>query len=126
MRIEEMAGFEEGGRFRNKSRKHPYFDPEFGDMEVTPWYANNETFSLEIHFSVPASEWNEFQSSSLFQELNAKIRSFRRKTQDTNSDNYVQKLQQEIQMCAENSILPDCPKSFWDRVHTLFQKQKYR
>lgn len=57
-----------------------FFSADFGELEVHPWFADNETVVQEVRFSVPASLWSEFQESDLFRELKAYVESLR--TQD--------------------------------------------
>ncbi len=46
-----------------------YYLPKLGSLEVTPVYVDNEIFCREIRFSVPASEWCEFEKSQLYLDL---------------------------------------------------------
>ena len=54
-----------------------FFAPNFGELEITPFSADNEIYCQEVRFSVPASEWNEFLKSDLFRELEAYVGSLK-------------------------------------------------
>lgn len=38
-------------------------------LDVEPWYADNEICLQALTFSVPGSEWNEFQTSQLYRDI---------------------------------------------------------
>lgn len=71
-----------------------YFAPNPGELEinadygkadkldVVPWYADNEICLRAITFSVPASEWNEFQNTQLFRDIVQYVENCRKKHQE--------------------------------------------
>lgn len=126
MLIEDLAGFENGGAFNQKGVRHPYFNPEFGVLEFDFWYADNEIHSLELRFSVPASEWNEFQGQPFFRELIARLESFRPEIPDTASDTREPECTEETAQCDGNTSSRAFQESFWGKARRWFQKLRCR
>ena len=93
-----------------------------GKPEIVPWYADNEIYLQEVKFSVPASEWNEFQESDLFQELVRYVDS--RQTQDTHIDIHEPRYIAEIEASLQNRTSLVCHESVWVRVRNLFRRRK--
>lgn len=108
--------------FRSDIPKHRYFNPEPGDIEISPWYADNEIHSLELRFSVPADQWNEFRTSPFFRELVSEIRSYHLQTPDTHTDCCEPEYIMENPVCDGNSTVLDRPISIWARVRRLLRK----
>ena len=103
-----------------------YFGLEPGELEVTFWHADNKIVSAEVQFSVPASEWTEFQKLPCYQELKAQLENYRRRIPDTHIDSHGQECKLEIQPCGGSSNSPVSHKSFWEIVRKWFQRQIWR
>mgnify|MGYP005758594175 CR=1 FL=1 len=46
-----------------------FFAPDFGELEITPFYSDNEIYCQEVRFSVPYDRWPEFERSPEFQRI---------------------------------------------------------
>lgn len=99
-----------------------FFAENPGKIEIVPWYADNEIYLQEVRFSVPASEWNEFQESDLFQELVRYVDSLQ--TQDTHIDIHEPRYIAEIEASLQNRTSLACRESAWVRVRNLFRRRK--
>ena len=99
-----------------------FFAENPGNLEIVPWYADNEIYLQEVRFSVPASEWNEFQESDLFQELVRYVDSIR--TQDTHTDIHEAQYIEESEASLQNQVNLVCRESVWVRVRNLFHRRK--
>lgn len=99
-----------------------YFALNPGNIEVVPWYANNEICLQEVRFSVPASKWNEFLKSDLFQELEKYVDNL--EIQDMNTYNREKQYTEEIERRLQNSIGQEDRGSFWARVRTWIRHKR--
>lgn len=59
------------------------FPPKEWEIEITPWYADNEIYAQEVRFSIPYCAWSEFENSTAFQELKEYLEN--QKTEDMNT-----------------------------------------
>lgn len=50
-----------------------FFPPGYGEMEITPFYSDNEIYCREVRFSIPEDQWCEFENSDAFRILNVWI-----------------------------------------------------
>ena len=64
-----------------------YFSTNPGKLEITPSYADNELYLQELKFSVPASEWSEFQKSQLYRSLVEYVNGVCPQIQDMRTEN---------------------------------------
>ena len=101
-----------------------FFNPPFGDLEITPFYANNEMFAQELRFSVPAGEWSEFEKSPLFQAITEYVE--RVKTQYTQTEHRQPEYKEENEALLLHSMLQDYPEPFWVRVRKWFLGKRFR
>ena len=99
-----------------------YFASNPGNIEVVPWYANNEICLQEVRFSVPASKWNEFLKSDLFRELEEYVDNLG--IQDMNTYNREREYTAEIEQKLQNSVGQEVHESFWVRVRTWIRRRK--
>lgn len=67
------------------------FSTKLGELEVDPWYADNEIYLVEISFSVAGNEWSEFQKSQLFRDLKAYVRARNQQIQDRSKQHHGRK-----------------------------------
>lgn len=100
------------------------FAPNPGELEITPWYADNEIFLQELKFSVPASEWSEFQSSQLFSEIKAFVSGIEKQIPNTHIGNHVPVRREGNVELIENSSQPDRSLSFLALIRKLFHRMR--
>lgn len=103
--------------------KHPFLGAEVGDLEIVPFYADNEIVGQELRFSVPAYAWNEFENSRLFQELSDFVQSLEIQIPNTHNCNHDPLSKLEILPCVENSTFPAGRGSLWALIRKVFQKR---
>ena len=99
-----------------------FFAENPGKLEIVPWYADNEIYLQEVRFSVPASEWNEFQESDLFQKLVRYVDSLQ--TQDMHIDIHEPQCIAENEALLQNQTSLVCRESVWVRARNLFRRRK--
>lgn len=101
-----------------------YFSPMPGGLEITSWYANNETVLQEISFSVPYDEWTEFEESQLYQDIKAYVDSIGQRIPDRHTGIHELQYIEETEASTENSNQEDCALSFSALVRKLFHYKK--
>ena len=99
-----------------------FFAENPGKLDVIPWYEDNEIFLQEVRFSVPASEWNEFQESKLFQDIERYVDSL--KTRDMQVDIHKPIDIAAMEWSLQNQKCLVHHEPFWVRVRNLFRRRK--
>lgn len=87
-----------------------YFNPPVGELEITPFYSNNEICWEELRFSVPIEKWSEFQNSQLFHDLEAYVADLQ--TQDTQNTHRTPEYTVESEASLPHSMQWDHRESF--------------
>ena len=99
-----------------------FFAPNFGELEITPFSADNEIYCQEVRFSVPISEWNKFLNSKLYRELELYMDGL--KIQDMHTDIRVQEYIKGISESKQSQKNQDFHESFLVRVRRWFLHRK--
>lgn len=99
-----------------------FFAPDFGELEITPFYSDNEVYCQEVRFSIPASEWSEFEKSPSFLELKQRIEAS--KTQDIRIQYREAAREQENDWSLLRSMTLDSRESFWAAVRRWFREKR--
>lgn len=97
-----------------------FFSPDFGEVRVTPWYADNEMYCQEVTFSVPASEWSKFETSPLYREITELVRLWGEQTQDMRTARPEGQCTAETGAWSDTNAAPEARGSFWARVRRWF------
>ena len=99
-----------------------YFNPPVGELEITPFYSNNEICWEELRFSVPIEKWSEFQNSQLFHDLEAYVADLQ--TQDTQNTHRTPEHTVESEASLPHSMQWDHRESFEDgRASSMKQRR---
>lgn len=99
-----------------------YFNPPVGELEITPFYSNNEICWEELRFSVPIEKWSEFQNSQLFHDLEAYVADLQ--TQDTQNTHRTLEHTVESEASLPHSMQWDLHESFEDgRTSSMKQRR---
>lgn len=101
-----------------------YFAPNPGKLEITPSYADNELYLQELKFSVPASEWSEFQKSQLFRSIVEYVNCTCPQTPDMHTENCEPEYILEIEDLNGSSSQKENFLSFWALIRKLFHCSK--
>ena len=99
-----------------------FFAPNFGELEITPFSADNEVYCQEVRFSVPYDQWSEFQKSQTFQGIVEYVDGL--KTQYKISPHPEPEHEREDEQRLLRSMLPASRESFWALIRNRFQKRK--
>lgn len=99
-----------------------FFAPNFGELEVTPFSADNEIYCQEIRFSVPYDQWNEFQKSQTFLGIVEYVDGL--KAQYKISPHPEPEREQENEQRLLRSMLLDSRESFWALIRNRFRMRK--
>ncbi len=97
-----------------------YYLPKLGSLEVTPVYVDNEIFCREIRFSVPASEWCEFEKSQLYLDLKDFVETGHQQTPDMRTDNHVQECIKGNVVLSGSSTPQRHLEWLWEQVRKRF------
>lgn len=98
-----------------------FFAPDFGDLEITAFYSDNEIYCQEVRFSVPYAQWCEFEMSPEFQKI--KEYCDRLKVQYKKFQYPEPERELEDEQILRRSIQSDCPESALARVRKWFRKR---
>lgn len=96
-----------------------FFHPDFGTIEVTPFYSDNEIYCQEVRFAVPIEKWSEFETSPMYQQLKEFVRAQEIPGRPARHHEAVP--EQESEALLLRSMIQDRPESFWVRVRRRFQ-----
>lgn len=125
MQSEDLHGIGSDAIFDSGLPKHPYFGLEPGDMEVTPLYANNEIFALEIRFSVSPAVWSEFQTQPFFRELIERLKSHAQETLEMHKSSCAPECKVGNWEYVGSSSAPEHRELFLEKARKWVQKRKY-
>ena len=97
-----------------------YYQP---GIHTEPWYADSEIYCLSVSFSVPYDEWNEFQNSQLYRDINQYVTECEKKIRDKPEQQNEQIYIEETAALPGNQTVPVLRESVWARVGSLFRKK---
>lgn len=97
-----------------------YYQP---GIHTDPWYADSEIYCLSVSFSVPYDEWNEFQNSQLYRDINQYVKDCEKRTRDKIEQQNEQICTEEIEALPENQTFPVLRESVWARIGRIFRKK---
>lgn len=96
-----------------------FFHPDFGEIEITPFYSDNELYCQEVRFAIPIEKWSEFEMSPMYQQLKEFVHA--QETPDKPFLHHEAEPEQESEESLLRSMIQAHPESFWDRVRKRFQ-----
>ena len=98
-----------------------FFPPEYGEIEVTPFYSNNKIYCREVRFSIPEDQWFEFENSDAFRILSTWKRQL--KIPHKTDRHHEVECEQENEELLPHSMYLGYPGSFLARVRKLFHRK---
>ena len=96
-----------------------FFAPDFGDLEITAFFADNEIYCREVRFSIPIEKWSEFESSPMYRELTDYVHAL--EIPERLPRHHGGGLEWEIDGSSLHSRSPAPRESFWARARKWFR-----
>lgn len=96
-----------------------FFHPDFGELEVTAFYSDNEIYCQEVRFAIPIEKWSEFETSPMYQQLKAFVHA--QEIPDRQIQRHEAVCEPESEELLLRSMLLATRESFWVRVRRWFR-----
>lgn len=99
-----------------------FFAPDFGELEITPFYSDNEPYCQEVRFSIPYEHWPQFEKTPEFRMIKEYCAAL--KARYKTSQCHEPEHEPETERTKPRSTPSDRRESFWVRVRGWFQRPK--
>ena len=87
-------------------------------LKATAYYADNVMYLVAVQFEIPGEKWSEFEVSSMYQQLEAYLRTLQTPDKQIERNKMGCTGENEVSLPHSSCLAPH--ESFWVRVRKLF------